>query len=508
MWFNKKKKDEVVPEIKPVQRKKEKQERAKPSSTLKKDITAVRSTAVLNFGFNANSGSNINFLLLRALPTMRSFSRDAVLKNPIGRKYMNLSVDGVVGSDGVYVKPAVEIDSTDEEINQLNQQLEKLFDRWAYNADNFSLDGVLSFDVFQQTVEKVRVQDGECFIRIHKVNGTIKVEILDSARLQAINNQHLQNGNYISNGIEFDQYNRPVNYWFCRFDPVSYAYYAGDYEVIPASEICHYFVADQQGQQRGIPDLVASSKLIEDLQNFTVAALTAKRVSASSMAFITNNPSTTQTDLLDAEDREDITPVYTEYFEAGFIGELGEGQDIKTVTPTNGVDGIEQFTNELMNQISMGLNVTKQALLADTANASFSAARLTEKLQQTTFRTRTNVLIQKVLKPIYIAWLKNEMVNNNNLNVSFSDFDDLVCARYIPQKPISLDPVKDIQAEVMKLDAGLISKTQVIAELGGDPVKVLSEIQAEKDKENTNKEDNQNGSQKPEEGTNDTPTGD
>lgn len=133
-----------------------------------------------------------------------------------------------------------------------------------------------------------------------------------------------------------------------------------------------------------------------------------------------------------------------------------------------------------MNQISMGLNVTKQALLSDTSNASFSAARLTEKLRVTTFRTRTNVLISKVLKPIYAAWLKNEMLHNNTLNLSFSDFDDLICARFISQKPISLDPVKDIQAEVMQLDAGLKSKTQVIAELGGDPVKVLAEIAKEK----------------------------
>lgn len=502
MFWNKK---EVTQEVKP---KKQKQERSTKPSTLKRDIQAVRNTSIMNFGFNANSGSNINFLILKALPTMRAFSRDAVLKNPIGRKYMNLSVDGVVGSDGVYVKPAVAIDGSEDEINQINEQLEKLFDRWAYDSDRFSVDGALSFELFQQNVEKIRVQDGECFIRIHTINRQIKLEILDTARLQQFNNQHLANGNYISNGIEFDQWHRPVNYYFCRFDPVTYTYSTGDYEVIPANEICHYFIADQQGQERGLPDLVATSKLIEDLKNFTEAALTAKRVSASSMAFITNNNDTTSTDLLGADDRDEVTPVYTEYFEAGFIGELGEGQDIKTVTPTNGVDGIDQFTNELMNQISMGLNVTKQALLSDTSNASFSAARLTEKLQQTTFRTRTNVLISKVLKPIYIAWLKNEMINNSKLNLSFSDFDDLICARYILQKPISLDPVKDIQAELLQLEAGIKSKTQVIAELGGDPVKVLAEVQAEKEKENPNKEVNQDGNQKPEEGTNDTPTGD
>lgn len=260
--FWKKKQPEIIPEVKPVQ-KREKQQRAKttPSSTLKKDLNAVRNTAVLNFGFNANSGSNINFLILKALPTMRAVSRDAVLKNPIGRKYMNLSVDGVCGSDGVYVKPAVELDSTEEEINRINAQLEKLFDRWAYDPDKFSLDGSLSFDLFQQNVEKIRVQDGECFIRIHKIKSTIKVEVLDSARLLQVNNQHLGDGTYISNGIRFDTNHRPIEYYFCRFDPVTYSFFTGDYEVIPANEICHYFIADQVGQERGLPDLVASSKL-------------------------------------------------------------------------------------------------------------------------------------------------------------------------------------------------------------------------------------------------------
>ncbi|GAL57859.1 putative portal protein [Pseudescherichia vulneris NBRC 102420] len=474
------------------------------SSTLKKDLQAARTSPVLNFGFNANSGANINLLLLRTLPTMRAYSREAVLKNPIGRKYMNLSVDGVVGSDGIYCKPAVELDKSDEELHEINKQLEKLFDRWAYNAESFSIDGALSFDLFQQTIEKVRVQDGECFIRIHNIDGQIKLEILDAARLTQVNNQVLPDNTYISNGIQFDKYHRPLNYYFCKYNPVTYTFDTGNYEVIPASEICHYFIADVQGQERGTPDLVATSKLIDDLKSFTEAALTAKRVSASTMAYITNSSDNSQVNLIDGEE-DTITPVYTEYFEPGFIGELGKNQDIKTISPTNGTDGISEFTTELMNQISMGLNVTKQALLADTSNASFSAARLTEKLQATTFRTRTNVLINKVLKPIYTAWLMNEMFNNNKLNLKFSDFEDLVCARYIPQKPISLDPLKDIQAEIAQLNAGLKSKTQVISEMGGDPRVVLEEI--EKERAN-NKEVVQDGTQEQQEGTTSTPPGD
>ena len=472
---------------------------AVPSNNLKRDLQQIRnsSTPVVNFGFTSGTGSNnMNNILRWHLSEYRNASRSVCLQNPIGRKYMNLSVDGVVGASGVYLKPAVELQNrTDDELHQLNQALEKSFDRWAYSEDRFSLDGSMSFDIFQQTVEKVRVQDGEAFIRIHNINGTIKLEILDAARLPQNNNQFLANGNYISNGIEFDQYHKPVNYYFCTYNPTTYTYSTTNYEIIPASEICHYFIADVQGQERGIPDLVATTKLIEDLKSFTEAALIAKRVSASTTAFITNSNSE---DTLTLQDGEQDTPIYNEFLEPGAIFELSKNQDVKTVNPNSGVDQITNFTTELMNQIAMGLNVTKQSLMSDTSNASFSAAKLAERLQATTFSTRTNRLINKVLKPIYQAWLKNEMLNNNTLNLSFSNFDDLLCARYISQKLVSLDPLKDVQTEIALIDAGLKSKTQVISEMGGDPRIVLQEIEKEKIKDEN---------QKPEEGTTSTSTG-
>lgn len=480
----------------------------KVHSTLQRDLQAVRgmSTPVISFGFTSGtSATSINNVLRWFLVDYRAYSREAVMQNPIGRKYMNLSVDGVVGANGIYCKPDAQLEIEADELHKLNQKLEKLFDRWAYDSNRFSMDGSLSFDLFQQTIEKIRVSDGEAFIRIHNVNGTIKIEIIDAARLTQLNNQWLDNGNYISNGIEFDKYHKPVNYYFCIYNPITYTYDATAFEIIPASEICHYFIADAMGQERGVPDMVSTTKIMDDLKNFTEAALVAKRVSASSMAFITNNNNDTdQVELVAGED--DSATKYTEFLEPGAVFELGKNQDIKTVNPQAGVDRIGEFTDELLNQISMGLNVTKQSLMGSTADASFSAAKLAERLQSTTFRTRTNVMINKVLKPIYLAWLKNEMLTNNTLGLSFADFDDLVCARYIPQKPISLDPLKDIQAEVAMIDAGLKSKTQVISEMGGDPRIVLEEIEKEKQQ---NKEVDSNGfeTKTTEEGTDDSSNG-
>ncbi|EOU9592087.1 phage portal protein [Klebsiella aerogenes] len=502
--FWKKKKEQ------PVQKQRTKPKVEKVPSNLKRELSQVRgiSSPVISFGFTSGlATNNINNVLRWFLAEMRATSREAALHNPIARKYVNLSVDGVVGSMGVYVKPSLELEGkSQEELHTLNLKLEKLFDRWAYNADRFSLDGSLTLDVFQQTLVRILVTDGEAFVRLHDINGTVKVEIIDAVRLTQLNNQWLENGNYISNGIEFDQYHKPVNYWFCMYNPITYTYDATNFEKMPASEIFHLFVPEAMGQERGIPEMVASTKLLEDLQSFTEASLIAKRVASSSMAFITNNDN--ETDIVELEAGENTeTAKYSEFLEPGAIFELSKNQDIKTVNPQAGVDRIHEFTDELLSQIAMGLNCTKMSLLGDTSNASFSAAKLSDRLQNTTFQTKTNALINKVLKPIWIQWLKSEMLNNNSLGLSFSDFDELAeGVRFIPQTPISLDPVKDIQAQVMQIDAGLKSRTQVISEMGGSANIVFDEIEKEKQllKEKSDGFENK----KPEEGTNDTSTGD
>jgi len=181
-WRNK---EEVKPQVKPKKIKEKYSD--KPQQTLKRDLQNVRgmNTPIVNFGFTSGTGSqNLNNLIRWFLSDWRNASREAVLKNPLGRKYMNLSVDGVIGAEGVYVKPTPSLDyMNQDELHELSQKLEKRFDRWAYDADRFSLDGSMTFDIFQQTIEKIRVQDGECFIRIHKINGTLKLEIVDAARL-------------------------------------------------------------------------------------------------------------------------------------------------------------------------------------------------------------------------------------------------------------------------------------------------------------------------------------
>ncbi len=97
-----KKKNKNQPEMEMETKKKRSKSHTEPTvvpSSLKRDLTAVRgvSTPVISFGFTSGMATNnINNVLRWFLADMRSTSREAALHNPIARKYVNLSVDGVV----------------------------------------------------------------------------------------------------------------------------------------------------------------------------------------------------------------------------------------------------------------------------------------------------------------------------------------------------------------------------------------------------------------------------
>lgn len=165
--------------------------------------------------------------------------------------------------------------------------------------------------------------------------------------------------------------------------------------------------------------------------------------------------------------------------QSGALVELQPGQNVTSVNPNGATDGITEFVNAQMQQIAMSLGITEQSLSGSTANASFSAAKLTDRLQRQTFKTRTSALTTFVLKPIYSRWLKAEMLRNKALDLNFSDFDKLVNAKYVSEFVESLDPLKDVQTQVLMIDNKIKSRSMVVSEFGYDPYQVLKEIELE-----------------------------
>jgi len=160
-WFSRKK---------PEQPKKRHVETKHIGNTeLKRSITNG-SKPVVDFGVAGVGTTDINSVLKFNLTHIRNKSRELSLNNPIAKNYIQKCADGVVGSDGITIKPAVEIGLPGTDNSQTNQLIEKLFYRYAEDPESFSYDGQLSIDLFQQVVEKTRARDGECLFVFAVIN--------------------------------------------------------------------------------------------------------------------------------------------------------------------------------------------------------------------------------------------------------------------------------------------------------------------------------------------------
>lgn len=495
MWFKRKKEEPTieVPKIVKQAPQQPKRKMNEMQRSIQGTLALANQSPIISFGFSGgNQAGNINAIINKTLPVSVAVSRQLALENGIVKKYISTNTAGVTGPEGLYIRPCVHISDDDEENQRINHLLEREFYKWAESCSAFSVAGDMDISTFTRLVERTRAIDGDCFIRIHKSKNSLpQVEIIDSMRVGVYLNQYFDNGNFISNGIEYEANTyKPLAVWITRYNPIMYTYDIGNRERVPMDEILHLYQLDFPTQQRGIPDAHASTEELKGLEEFMVAAITSRKVAASAMAFITSGE-VNNVDLT----TEDGSPQYyrTDYLDPAAVVELKPGQDIKTVNPTQTTDGISEFVDNQLMMIAMDLDITKQALTSDTSNASFSAAKLTDKLQQSTFKARTNALVVNVLKPLYKEWLKSAMINNPELgDLNFSDFDLLTNAQYVPTKAISLDPYKDLQTEVLAIENGLKSRQMVISEMGYDPAIVMEEINKEK---NMDKEEQIDGNE-------------
>ena len=90
------------------------------------------------------------------------------------------------------------------------------------------------------------------------------------------------------------------------------------------------------------------------------------------------------------------------------------------------------------------------------------------------------VLVHQFCRPIWARWLETAQLAGR------LELSDPVAARmvqWIPPRWDWVDPLKDANAEIAQIEAGLKSRTQAIAERGYDAEQVDREIAAERARE-------------------------
>ncbi len=163
---------------------------------------------------------------------------------------------------------------------------------------------------------------------------------------------------------------------------------------------------------------------------------------------------------------------------------LPAGFDIKFASPPQALSAIE-LAKLNIRQIAAGLGCPEHLVSGDLSQANYSSLRaglmqFKRRLEQ----YQKHMLVPQLLDPVWRRWLTFETLSGQFDLPGFADEPESYFAVNWAADPLDfVDPLKDVQAEILAIQAGLKSRRQAISERGGSIEQVDAEIAADRARE-------------------------
>ena len=415
---------------------------------------------------------NINALVASGGPRLLARSRELVVANGYAANACEAFAANLVG-DGI--KPSSLISDPD-----LRDQVQRLWLAWTDEAD---ADGLTDFYGLQAMVAREMFVAGECFVRLRPRRAEdgllvpLQLQLLQSEMLPFEKTETAPNGNCIRCGIEFDLIGRRVAYHFRRRHPgdsTDQGAVIPETVRVPAEDVLHIYRPIDAGQIRGLPQIAPAMVRLFLLDQYDDAELDRKKTAAMFAGFITK---TAPEDPMMGEGEADLDGAAIASLEPGTMQVLLPGEDVTFSSPADVGGGYEAFQYRTLLAVSASLGLPYHLVTGDVRQANYSSLRA----ELVEFRRRIGqlqhgVMAHQLCRPIWRRWLETAQLAGR------LDLSDPAAARmvqWIPPRWDWVDPLKDIQAQVLAMEAGITSRRKVVEATGYDVEEVDRENAAD-----------------------------
>jgi lambda family phage portal protein len=404
---------------------------------------------------------------------LRDRSRDLVRNNAWAAKAMQAITTNLVGTGIVPRARAAEPETA--------ALADRLWSRFTATAD---ADGLTDLYGIQALAVRAMAESGEVLVRLRerreedpgsgpgqaRLAVPLQLQLLEADHLDAGRTGDLPDGGFVLQGIEHDPLGRRRAYWLFPVHPGEVASFRRttlQSVPVPARAVLHLFERQRPGQVRGVPWLAPVLLRLRDLDEYDDAELVRKKIEACFAAFVTGD-----------EDGETLGAASTdargrrvESFEPGMIEYLAPGKDVKFATPSS-AGGYDSYLRVQLHAVAAGLGLTYELLTGDLSQVNYSSIRagLLE------FRRRMEALQWQLLVPGFCEPVWRRFVAVAQATGALPDGE--ITAEWTAPRFEAVDPLKDVQADVLAVRAGLMSLREAIARAGYDPASVLAEIAA------------------------------
>src|SRR3990172_7519943 len=388
--------------------------------------------------------------VLASLKVMKGRSRNLSMNNVYMRKFLESLVVNIIGHEGIILQ-----NQAKDENGKFDQDANKLIENnWQEYGEEGICDitGELSMHELLSLGLKSTARDGSVLIKI--VRGwkenkyRFALQLIESDLLDENYNRELSNGNKIIMGVEKDRYGRRIAYHLLTKHPGDYSFSGINYEIVPASEILPVFNMERIGQTMGIPWAYASMLMLNNIGAYTDAAIINARVGASKMQSI-------------------IMSEGTEY--------EGDSKDAYG----NIQDEVEPGMREV-------LLMAYSSISNDLSDVNFSSIRSGKIDERDIYKFIQKWYIRKTVKKIYPLWLDTSLMVgaikfNSGKTLPYAKFDKFNAATWQPRGFDWVAPKDDIEADMIAVNFGLKTRTEVAAERGKDLRDIFEQLKREQE---------------------------
>lgn len=409
---------------------------------------------------------------------LRARARREAQNNPLARKGIRIFCKNVFGPDGIRLRAKVPMKKGKKLNAKLNVLIEQLFRQWG-RPENCTIQGNMSWKFAQNFIGENKWRDGEIFVRRRIANNKFNfaLQFLDPDQLDT--NYYLmqmQNGNVIRMGVEMNPDGRPVAYHFWDRHPAEWSVSPKNRIRIPAEEIIHLYTPSRVMQTRGVSDMASSLLTMHMKGQYDMAEIVAARIAAAKMGFFEKQATDAEYDGAERDEDRNVKMKMN----PGTIETLPDGLTFKPWDPQHPTSQYPAFTKMLTRLIGAGMDVSYETLANDREGVNYSSIRAGLLDDRDSWRYWQNYFAEMLCDRV-MAWFLEACWLSGLLPSDVSPDDLVDHMEWTGRAWAWIDPLKDMQANVLAIENGIVTRTEQLASVGNDFEETMETFKYEKD---------------------------
>lgn len=445
-------------------------------------------TTDLNVDFPV-SITSANAELLVSITASRARARRLCRDNPYAASAESTYAFNVAGDEPfrLEMKVGKYVDGVFQEETETNRIIEQAWAEAGKPENCCSTRNLSRLELYHMAIAAV-IRDGGVLFRHRRAYPANKfnyaVEPIEIDRLDVYwNRPAVGTANEIQFSIEMDKWHAPVAYWILTRHPGDvFAFSNQDAyrERVAADEVIAFFNMRLRANQTvGMSAFAPVVQRLHRIDQYDVAEMTAAIVSAIKIGFFTKTNTSDQY----VGTSEDENGMKIDKVEPGMnFEEMPDNFDLKQFDPKHPVEAYAAFSDQNLRSIAQGLKLAHSTLSGNYAGMSFSTGRLEKLPERDGFKVMQEHTKKSFVHPHFNEWLKYAILSGQ-VQLPMSRLEEFQNAAFFHAKRWPyINPLQDAQADILRIEGGLDSRSRVIAESerGGDVEQVDSEIASDK----------------------------